>query len=292
MNIFLLGESNMKFNKLSDFERSVIENKATEPPYTNEYYEHFEKGIYKCKRCNAPLFASQSKFHSGSGWPSFDEAILYSVEEYPDKDGKRTEVVCANCKAHLGHIFKGEKFTDKNVRYCINSASLDFVPYEKLKKAYFAGGCFWGVEYYLQQKRGVISVENGYMGGNVPNPTYNEVCNGNTGHLETVEVLYYPEFVSYEELAKLFFEIHDPTQKNGQGPDIGTQYLSAIFYNDQNEKEIIEKLITILKNKGLNVVTLVLSAKNKPFYKAEKYHQDYYFKNHKVPYCHSYKKRF
>ncbi len=285
-------EMKTKYNKLTEHEKAVIENKATEPPFTNEYYNHFEKGIYKCKRCNVPLFKSEDKFHSGSGWPSFDDALLYRIEEVADKDGKRTEIVCANCKAHLGHVFRGEKLTSKDTRYCVNSTSLVFVPQDSLRKAHFAGGCFWGVEYYLQQLKGVISVTNGYMGGSLPNPTYKQVCSGDTGHLETVEVLYYPQYISFEELAKFFFEIHDPTQVNGQGPDIGSQYISAIFYDNNQEKEILEKLITILKNNGLDVVTKLISSKNKPFYKAEEYHQDYYFKTHKVPYCHSYKKRF
>ncbi len=281
-----------KYNELTDYEKSIIINKATEQPFNNKYYNHFEKGIYVCKRCNVPLFVSEDKFHCGSGWPSFDDAILYRVEEVPDADGVRTEIVCANCKAHLGHIFKGEKLTDKNVRYCVNSASLKFVPYDSLKTAHFAGGCFWGVEYYFQRLKGVISVTNGYMGGSIPNPDYKTVSTGKSGYFETVEVLYYPGYISFEDLAKFFFEIHDPTQKNGQGPDIGSQYLSVIFYDNPKEKGIVQKLIEILKAKGYDVATKLISSENKPFYKAEQYHQDYYEKTGKVPYCHTYKKRF
>ncbi len=158
------------------------------------------------------------------------------------------------------------------------------------KKAYFAGGCFWGVEHLFQAKEGVVSAVSGYMGGNVDNPTYEQVCAKNTGHLETVEITYDPHQTSYEELTKFFFEIHDPTQANGQGPDIGPQYLSAVFYSAEEEKEISEKLIGILKDKGFNVVTKVIPAET--FWKAEDYHQDYYDNKGSQPYCHFYQKRF
>jgi peptide methionine sulfoxide reductase msrA/msrB len=159
-----------------------------------------------------------------------------------------------------------------------------------IKKAYFAGGCFWGVEYHFEHKFGVISAVSGYMGGKKDNPTYEEVKSGKTGHLETVEVTYDPQKVSYEELARFFFEIHDPTQEDGQGPDIGEQYKSAIFYSDEEEKKIAEKLIGILKEKGYNIVTKVLPVSK--FYPAENYHQDYYERRGQKPYCHIYKKRF
>lgn len=158
------------------------------------------------------------------------------------------------------------------------------------KKAYFAGGCFWGVEHLFQKKEGVVSAVSGYMGGTVDDPSYEQVCSKTTGHLETVEVTYDPDRVSFEELAKYFFEIHDPTQANGQGPDIGPQYLSAVFYTTQEEKEITEKLIEILKGKGYQVVTELIPAGR--FWKAEEYHQDYYEKKHQQPYCHFYQKRF
>lgn len=160
----------------------------------------------------------------------------------------------------------------------------------ELKKAYFAGGCFWGVEHLFQQKTGVKAAVSGYMGGSVDNPSYQQVCSKTTGHLETVEVSYDPEQVSFEDLARYFFEIHDPTQANGQGPDIGPQYLSAIFYNSEKEKQIAEKLIEILKGKGYQVVTKLIPAEK--FWKAEDYHQDYYDKKNQQPYCHFYQKRF
>jgi peptide methionine sulfoxide reductase msrA/msrB len=160
-----------------------------------------------------------------------------------------------------------------------------------LKEAYFAGGCFWGVEHLMQSLDGVDSAVSGYMGGATDNPTYEDVIYKNTKHLETVKVSYDPAIIEYEKLAKFFFEIHDPTQANGQGPDIGEQYLSAIFYSDNDEKEILENLITILKNKGYKVVTKLISA-NATFWNAEDYHQDYYEKTKKTPYCHSYQKKF
>ena len=128
------------------------------------------------------------------------------------------------------------------------------------------------------------------MGGNVANPGYYEVVRGSTGHIETTEVTYNPEKISYEELTKYFFEIHDPTQLDRQGPDFGEQYRSVIFYSSDEEKQIAQKLINILKDKGYDVVTKLQAAE--PFYKAENYHQDYYQNKGSLPYCHSYKKKF
>ncbi|MBP7784328.1 MAG: peptide-methionine (S)-S-oxide reductase MsrA [Aliarcobacter sp.] len=161
---------------------------------------------------------------------------------------------------------------------------------ENIKKAYFAAGCFWGVEYHFEKIKGVISAISGYMGGNITNPSYEMVCTGFSGHLEVVEVTYDENIVSFETLTKLFFEIHDFSQTNGQGPDIGSQYLSAIFYCDEEQKGISEKLIVELENKGFKVVTFLY--KLVPFYKAEDYHQNYYERHQKVPYCHSYRKIF
>ena len=158
------------------------------------------------------------------------------------------------------------------------------------KKAYFAGGCFWGVEHLFQGKEGVISVISGYMGGILDNPTYQDVLTGKTGHLEAVEVTYDPTQANFEELAKFFFEIHDATQTNGQGPDIGAQYLSAVFYNSEDEKDITCNLIEILKSKEFNVVTKVIPVAK--FWEAEEYHQDYYEKKNQQPYCHVYQKKF
>lgn len=159
-----------------------------------------------------------------------------------------------------------------------------------MQKAYFAGGCFWGVDYWLRTLPGVISVTAGYMGGTTKNPTYQQVCTGKTGHAEAVEVVFNPAKTTYEDLAKLFFEIHDPAQLNRQGPDVGYQYRSTIFYVDQNQKQIAERLIEQLHKKGLDVVTSLEQAKE--FWPAEDYHQNYYGKNGGRPYCHVPVKRF
>ena len=161
---------------------------------------------------------------------------------------------------------------------------------ETTKNAYFAGGCFWGVEYHFEKQKGVKDAISGYMGGLVQDPNYFQVIKGNTGHLETVKIVYDPLIISYEKLAKLFFEIHDMEQTNGQGPDIGNQYLSAVFYDNIEEKKVTEKLIDILTDKGYNVATTLYKA-NK-FFDAESYHQNYYERKGGVPYCHSYKKIF
>ncbi|MEM2941474.1 MAG: peptide-methionine (S)-S-oxide reductase MsrA [Thermoproteota archaeon] len=159
-----------------------------------------------------------------------------------------------------------------------------------MEVAYFAGGCFWGVEYFFKRAKGVVSTKVGYMGGHKEKPTYEEVCSGTTGYLETVEVVYDSEKTSFKELAKLFFEIHDPTQVNRQGPDIGEQYQSAIFYVNEEQKRIAQELISILEEKGYRVTTQLKKAGI--FWVAEEHHQNYYEKTGGKPYCHFYTKRF
>lgn len=278
--------------ELSTMEKYVIENKGTEAPYTGKFYDFDEKGTYICKRCGAPLYHSSFKFDSGCGWPSFDDEIPGAVKRVPDADGRRTEIVCANCDAHLGHVFLGEGLTPKNTRHCVNSISMEFIPddAENLETAIFAGGCFWGVEYYMKKIPGVLSVESGYIGGHKENPTYEEVCRKNTGHAEAVRIVFDKKKTDYETLAKTFFEIHDPTQKNGQGPDIGEQYRSEVFYTNDKQKEITEKLIQQLRDRGYKVVTAVTPATK--FWEAEDYHQNYYNRKGSLPYCHGYTKRF
>jgi peptide methionine sulfoxide reductase msrA/msrB len=157
-------------------------------------------------------------------------------------------------------------------------------------KAYFASGCFWGTEYHFMKADGVEATAVGFMGGHTEQPTYKQVCTGETGHLECVEIVYDANQTSYENLVKLFFETHDFTQTNGQGPDIGLQYLSCIFYTTNEEKEIAEKYIHILETKGYKVATLLKPAS--VFWKAEDYHQQYYEHKGTAPYCHSYRKIF
>jgi len=286
-------EKRKMYRDLNREERRVIVHKGTEAPFTGEYDNFFEKGVYTCRRCGAELFESDDKFASGCGWPSFDEQIPGAVKWTPDADGMRTEITCTNCGGHLGHVFIGEMLTAKNTRYCVNSISMIFIPAEKrvkTEKAIFASGCFWGTEYYMQKAPGVISTRVGYTGGNVPNPTYQQVCTGTTGHAESVEVTYDPNKTSYEKLAKLFFETHDFTQINRQGPDIGHQYRSAIFYLNDEQKDIAIKLVNILFEKGKKVATEITPAGT--FWPAEEYHQQYYDKNSKRPYCHAYRPIF
>lgn len=285
----------IRVRSLSPEEERVIIKKGTERPFTGQYNNFYEKGAYACKNCGALLYSSDDKFKSDCGWPSFDDEIKGAVKRTLDPDGMRTEITCTRCGAHLGHVFTGEGFTSKNIRHCVNSVSLQFIPAHpdkdaKTDTAIFAGGCFWGVEYYMNNINGVISTEVGYIGGSKANPTYKEVCSHSTGHAEAIRVVFDPSKTSYEEVAKMFFEIHDPTQVDRQGPDIGDQYRSEVFYLNMEQKAITEKLIGILKNKGLNVVTAVTPVST--FWKAEDYHQQYYEKGNGVPYCHKHVKRF
>ncbi len=286
-----------EYNKLTEEEKRVIINKGTERPFTGKYDKYFENGIYSCKQCNSPLYKSDSKFDSGCGWPAFDDEIEGAVKHIPDKDGMRTEIVCANCGGHLGHVFEGEGFTETNTRHCVNSISLNFEAVETkspqdsgYETAVFAAGCFWGVEHHMKLAKGVISTEVGYIGGKTENPTYKEVCYMNTGHAEAVKVVFDPNLITFEDLAKLFFEIHDPGQLNRQGPDVGDQYRSEIYYFNEAQKQTSQILIEILKSKGYSVVTKLSPATE--FYPAEDYHQDYYQKSNSNPYCHFYQKKF
>jgi peptide methionine sulfoxide reductase msrA/msrB len=294
MNDDLRSQEKMGYNLLTKEESQVIIKKGTEYPFTGKYEKFNGKGTYVCKQCGAALYYSDSKFDAGCGWPSFDDEIKGAVKRIPDPDGSRTEIICSSCGAHLGHVFLGEGFTSKDTRHCVNSISLDFVPAKieagRYGTAIFAGGCFWGVEYFLQKEPGVISVTSGYTGGFVKNPSYREVCNGNTGHAEAVKIIYDPDKTSFERLLKLFLEIHDPTQAGGQGPDIGDQYRSEIFYLNNDQKLLAEKYLKMLNDKGFRTTTAITKASE--FYNAEDYHQDYYFKNGKKPYCHGYVKRF
>ena len=276
-----------KYNVLTAEEERVIVNKGTEAPFSGKYEHHHENGIYLCRRCNAPLYLSSDKFDAGCGWPSFDSEIAGAVKRTTDADGRRVEITCNHCQAHLGHVFTGEGFTKKDTRHCVNSISLDFAPTDT---AYFASGCFWGTEYYFEKAKGVITTDVGYMGGTVQNPTYKQVCTGETGHVEATQVVFDTRHTSYEELVKLFFETHNFTQLDGQGPDIGSQYLSVIFATDEKQKEVANKYKKILLDKKFYVATAIRQATT--FWKAEEYHQNYYTHKNGTPYCHVYRKIF
>ena len=281
---------------LNNEEKKIILQKGTEPPFSGKYCRHKAAGRYLCRQCGAPLYRSKDKFDSGCGWPSFDDAIPGAVRRLKDADGIRTEIVCARCGGHLGHIFKGEKLTPKNVRHCVNSVSLYFQPAaseENLpvgQTAVFAGGCFWGVEDLMKDFPGILRIEPGYTGGYLDHPSYEQVCSGQTGHAEAVRMLFDPSKINYETLLKGFMEIHDPTQEDGQGPDQGNQYRSEIFYTTKQQRQTALRIIRQLKEKGYPVVTRVSPAS--AFWPAEDYHHHYYERTGSKPYCHRRIKRF
>ncbi len=257
------------YRDLTPDEHRILVDQGTEAPFTGEYNDSYELGTYHCRRCDSPLFTSEAKFDSSSGWPAFDAQIPGSVSYKPD--GFRTETVCTYCDAHLGHVFTGEGFTETDTRYCINSLALTFKPHAS---AVFAGGCFWCIEYRFSEFDGVVQAVSGYTGGTLADPSYEEVVAGGTGHVEAVKVYYDPEAVTYRDLAVHFFEIHDPTQTDGQGPDIGEQYLSVLFYSSEKERETAEELISILEEAGYEAATQL-----RPqviFWKAEEDHQNFY----------------
>lgn len=275
-----------KINSLTPAVRHILCDKATEYPHTG-IYNIIHHGSYLCRRCGLALFRGSSQFSSGCGWPSFDAEIKNGPKMIPDADGKRMEVLCGRCDSHLGHVFDGEHFTKKNRRFCINSLSLDFVKDLTIldsEEAIVAGGCFWGLEYYLSREPGILKTEVGYIGGHIAEPTYETVCQGQSGHFEALRLVYDPLKIDYSTVLKLFFATHDPTQADGQGPDIGQQYQSAIFYYDDEQKKMAESIMAEFRQKGANIATKLLEMQ--VFWSAEAYHQRYYDKNGKLPYCH------
>lgn len=277
-----------------------VVNGGTERPFSGKYWDHKEKGTYYCVACDAPLFESQTKYESGSGWPSFYDVLVQgNVKKIMDHSHGmvRTEVRCSNCDAHLGHVFEdGPKPT--GLRYCINSASLEFKSKEfdlqnhitsnndNVQLATFGAGCFWCIEACFKDLNGVISVVPGYAGGTKKDPTYKEVCTGQTGHAEVAQVVFDKSLISYEKLLEVFWFVHDPTQLNRQGNDIGSQYRSVIFYHDEAQKISATKYLQKLSEERVwnaPIVTQIVAINN--YFEAEDYHHNYFENNPSNPYC-------
>ena len=273
-------------NILSEEEKRVIIDKGTEAPFSGEYVNTAARGVYVCRQCGAPLYNSADKFESGCGWPSFDDEIKGAVKKSPDADGARTEITCARCGGHLGHVFTGERLTEKNIRHCVNSISMKFIPSNEhtTKKIVLAGGCFWGLEELVRKQPGVIGTVVGYTGGQAEDPVYEN----HEGHAEAVEIAYDPEKTSYRKLLDFFFRIHNPTTLNRQGNDSGASYRSAIFHANEEEKKEAENFIKIVNtSKRWKDPVVTTLEPLKKFYPAEDYHQDYLKKNPGGYTCHA-----
>jgi len=276
-----------KYAALTPTVLHVLQDKGTEPPFSGKYYAVLSNGTYLCRGCGLALFRGNNQFHSGCGWPSFDQEIPGAVLHQPDRDGHRVEIICSHCHGHLGHVFTGERFTSANTRHCVNSLAIEFVNDRELlssEEIILAAGCFWGVEHLLKAIEGVLLTEVGYTGGALAYPSYEAVCSTTTGHLEAVRIVFDPKRVSLMEILHYFFEIHNFTQTNGQGPDLGSQYLSAIFYFTKAQQQIAEQIIQRLIMQGYKVATRLYPATT--FWPAEDYHQAYYQKTGQAPYCH------
>jgi len=301
------SEYTERIEKLNPVQFKVTQKDGTEPPFKNEYWDNKKKGIYVDVVSGEPLFSSEEKFKSGTGWPSFykplEEKNIVEKEDYK-LFGKRIEIRSKNADSHLGHVFNdGPEPT--GLRYCMNSASLRFVPYEKLQeegygeyKKHFedkkktdyvvlAGGCFWGMEDLIKKEEGVIDTVVGYAGGNIPDANYEVVKTGTSGHAESVKITFDPTKTDLSKILHFFFKIHDPTTVNKQGNDVGTQYRSTIFTRNEEQKEVARKVIQEVEamKRFKNPVVTTLE-KESEFYLAEDYHQDYLTKNPGGYTCH------
>jgi peptide methionine sulfoxide reductase msrA/msrB len=280
----------MKYNKLNEKEKNIILEKGTEKSFSGEYNNNFREGVYVCRRCNSPLYLSSDKFKSNCGWPSFDDEIGGAIRKELDSDGKRTEILCMNCNAHLGHVFTGEKLTAKDTRHCVNSLSMKFIPmdFETDEENFIVlgGGCFWCLDAFYRSLAGVKEVISGYAGGWDENPSYEKVSDGETGHAEVVKIIYDPKILDFKKILELFFKMHDSTSLNRQGNDIGEQYRSIILFSTWNQYKLAADYIKKLDKEKIyskEIVTEIKPLYN--FYKAEEYHQDYFNKNPENAYC-------
>lgn len=294
--------------KLTPQQYSCSQDDGTEPPFQNKYWNNKEDGLYVDVVSGEPLFSSLDKYDSGSGWPSFTKPLQIKTLNLK-KDLKlgveRTEVRSSTADSHLGHVFDDGPKDKGGLRYCINSASLNFIPVEQLKAhnlgsylfafaarkgwetATLAGGCFWGVEELLRAHPGVIETMVGYTGGKADTPNYNLVKLGTSGHAEAVRILFDPKKLKYEDLLLFFYKLHDPTTLNQQGNDMGTQYRSAIFYESDAQKATAEKVKERVSKSGAwkkPIVTEITKAST--FWSAEDYHQKYLVKNPGGYTCH------
>jgi peptide methionine sulfoxide reductase msrA/msrB len=298
---------------LDPLQFKVTQESGTERAFSNTYWNNHKSGIYVDIVSGEPLFSSLDKYDSGSGWPAFTRPLIPDyVSEHKDGSAgmQRIEVRSKIADSHLGHVFEDGP-APTGLRYCINSASMRFIPANELEQegygaftalfetdedastaatsevAVLAGGCFWGMEDILRDIDGVIETEVGYTGGHVENPTYRDVSSKKSGHAEAVRIVFDPEKISYEEILGYFFRMHDPTTLNRQGNDIGTSYRSAIFYQDERQREIAEQVKEQVDGSGKwkdPIVTEIVKAG--PFYSAEDYHQDYLVKNPNGYTCH------
>ena len=283
---------------LTEFEKFVIEQKGTERPFSGEYVDHDAAGLYRCKKCLAPLYKSEHKFNAHCGWPAFDNEIPGAVDRTLDADGQRVEITCHQCGGHLGHVFEGERLTPNNIRHCVNSVSMVFeaTPSEpntadeyestQLEQATFGAGCFWCVEAIFAALNGVVKVQSGYAGGEQKHANYDAVCSGRTGHAEVVHITFDPAVVTFDELLEVLFKSHNPTTLNQQGNDKGPQYRSVVFAHTAEQVDKTNKMISSLQEAKVwndPIVTEVSAFET--FYPAENYHNDYFAKHGEQPYC-------